>query len=194
VAALHVTDDPVAAVRETDAWPVGVVPEREDERYLGYEPETVADIAANTDADAVLVKADGARARLFKAPGADEPRIPVAADTVVPVASVHAVGDPLTEESVHRPERVAALTDRERGDAIRPADVATVLAHEEGGLKSVPEVRRSFRCSTWWTTTCSGRRRRTWPTPCYPGATGSSAWCSRGCSPTTPWSPSATEP
>jgi probable selenium-dependent hydroxylase accessory protein YqeC len=58
---------------------------------------------------------------------------------VVPVASVHAVGDPLSEEAVHRPERVAALTDRERGDTIHPADVATVLAHEEGGLKDVPQ-------------------------------------------------------
>lgn len=46
VRAVHVTDDPISAVRETADWPVGVVPEREGDRYLGYEPETVDALAA----------------------------------------------------------------------------------------------------------------------------------------------------
>jgi probable selenium-dependent hydroxylase accessory protein YqeC len=143
VAGVEATDDPVAAVRDATGWPVGVVPEREGERYLGYEPETVDALAesclAGPDAaDAVLVKADGARARQFKAPGDDEPRVPANADTVVPVASAHAVGEPLSEACVHRPERVAALTGLSEGDTVGPADVATVLAHEDGGLKNVP--------------------------------------------------------
>lgn len=135
-----VTDDPIAALERADAWPVGVVPEREgDDRYVGYDPAIVDDLAAAGVADLVLVKADGARTREFKAPNEREPQLPRRADTVVPIASVQAVGKPLSAEHVHRPERVAAITGRDRGDTIRPVDVARVLASEHGGLKGVPD-------------------------------------------------------
>ena len=41
MAAVHVTDDPVSAIESADGWPVGLVPEREGDRYLGYDPEVV---------------------------------------------------------------------------------------------------------------------------------------------------------
>jgi probable selenium-dependent hydroxylase accessory protein YqeC len=77
--------------------------------------------------------------RRFKAPGDHEPQIPAAAATVVPVASARVVGRPLTAERVHRVEEVAALTGRAPGEAITAADVATVLASEQGGRKGVPD-------------------------------------------------------
>ncbi|MFC6764086.1 selenium cofactor biosynthesis protein YqeC [Natrinema soli] len=135
-----VTDDPVAALERADAWPLGVVPEREGEdRYAGYDPEIVDDIAAAGVADLVLVKADGARTREFKAPNEREPQLPDHVDTVVPIASVQAVGKPLSADHVHRPERVAAITGLDRGDAIGPEDVARVIASEHGGLTAVPD-------------------------------------------------------
>ncbi|OYR57916.1 selenium cofactor biosynthesis protein YqeC [Halorubrum halodurans] len=149
VAAVRTAGDPVAeldalleARREPDAgsaFPLGLVPDRErDDRYRGYEPETVDRLAAAHDGP-VLVKADGARTRLFKAPNDREPRIPAGADTVVPVASAHAAGEPLTAAAVHRPERVADLVDGvEVGDEISPALIGRVVAHEEGGLKGIP--------------------------------------------------------
>ena len=143
VSALRVTHDPERAVREVDARPLGVVPDRDGDRsrYLGYDPETIDALAASTD-DTILIKADGARTRLFKAPNDDEPQVPGSTDLLVPVASVQAVGEPLDSESVHRPERVAALTDLSLGDPIRPEDLVTVLTHDEGGLKGRPEGAR----------------------------------------------------
>jgi len=143
VAAVRVTGDPVAALGDLDdrhaAFPLGLVPERErDDRYRGYDPSVVDDIGAAHDGP-VLVKADGARTRLLKAPNEREPQVPAGADRVVPVASVGAVGEPLTAETVHRPERVAALTDAALGDEITPELVGRVLAHEDGGLRGVPE-------------------------------------------------------
>ena len=141
VAAVRVTGDPVAAIADaaTEDWPLGLVPERDrSDRYLGYDVATVAEIAAAAPGT-TLVKADGARLREFKAPGEREPQIPATADVVVPIASAHVVGEPLTAELVHRPERVAAITGREVGDEIRPVDVATVLASDAGGLKDVPD-------------------------------------------------------
>ncbi|WP_435075709.1 selenium cofactor biosynthesis protein YqeC [Halorubrum sp. HHNYT27] len=147
VAAVRVTDDPVTAIealRETDssagddAFPLGLVPERErDDRYRGYDTAVVDELAAAHDGP-VLVKADGARTRLLKAPDEREPQVPAGADRVIPVASVAAVGEPLTAETVHRPERVAAITGAELGDEITPEMVGHVLAEPRGGLKDVP--------------------------------------------------------
>ncbi|ELK55070.1 selenium cofactor biosynthesis protein YqeC [Haloferax volcanii] len=140
VADVVVTDRPVAALEKATDWPVGVVPDRDrDDRYRGYDPDVVDAIGESGVADAVLVKADGARMREFKAPGDREPQLPATADTVLPIASVHAVGEPLTEDCVHRPERVAALTDLEVGDTIRPPDIATVLISGRGGRADVPD-------------------------------------------------------
>jgi probable selenium-dependent hydroxylase accessory protein YqeC len=140
VSRVVVTDDPVAAVGEADDWPLGVVCERErTDRYAGYDPARVDELAdAAVDADAVLVKADGARTRLFKAPGDREPRLPPGTDTVVPIASAKVVGEPLTADAVHRVDRVAEVTGLEPGETVRTADVATVLASDRGGRKDVP--------------------------------------------------------
>ncbi|RDZ62706.1 putative selenium-dependent hydroxylase accessory protein YqeC [Haloferax sp. Atlit-12N] len=135
-----VTDTPVEALERATDWPVGVVPNRDgDDRYRGYDPDVVDAIGDSGAAGTVLVKADGARMREFKAPGDREPQLPATADTVLPIASVHAVGEPLSEACVHRPERVADLTDLELGDTIRPEDVATVLTSERGGRVDVPD-------------------------------------------------------
>ena len=140
VARVAVTDDPLATVESAadDDFPLGVVPERErEDRYRGYDPETV-DALADTD-HPVLVKADGARMREFKAPAENEPQLPRTADSVVPVASARVVGEWLTGEAVHRVDRVAALTGLDPGDPIGPEDVARVLASPEGGRKGVPD-------------------------------------------------------
>lgn len=154
VSQVAVTDDPietVAAAGGTD-WPLGVVPERDKKhRYRGYETGLVDNLGravlgdgavAEGHADgvtSVLVKADGARNRLLKAPNEREPRIPSMADTVLPIASAHVVGRPLADDRVHRVERVEDITGRGEGEEIRTGDVAAVLASAHGGLKDVPD-------------------------------------------------------
>jgi len=148
VTAVHATESPAAALAGTTTWPVGVVAERErQDRYAGYDPAVVDRLAgrirphASPDealADVLLVKADGARTRWLKAPDDREPQLPREADVVIPIASARVVGEPLSDERVHRPERVAALTGLSPGDRISATDVATVLASRDGGLKDVP--------------------------------------------------------
>lgn len=137
---LELTDDPVSVLEDNDEWPLGLVPghDGDRERYLGYDKDIVDAMAKATDVP-LLTKADGARTRWLKAPKEDEPQIPETASVVIPVASVKSVGKPLADDHVHRPERVAAITDREVGEKIQPEDVVTVLTHENGGLKDVPE-------------------------------------------------------
>lgn len=139
VASVAITDDPDTALRETDEWPMGVVPRQERrDRYEGYEPSQVDALASTGRANAILVKGDGARTRWLKAPNDREPQIPRSTDRVVPIASAKVVGERLADDHVHRPELVEQLTGRAIGERITPADVATVLTHPEGGLKSIP--------------------------------------------------------
>ena len=151
VASVRVTEEPVAALGvgagggdeptadgDGPPFPLGLIPERDrNDRYLGYEPRVVDAIADAHDGP-VLVKADGARTRRLKAPNDREPQIPRNADTVIPVASVGAVGESLTTETAHRPERVAEITGAAVGDEITPELVGRVLAHRRGGLKGIP--------------------------------------------------------
>jgi probable selenium-dependent hydroxylase accessory protein YqeC len=140
VARVSVTEDPLDALSTADEvdFPLGLVPERErEDRYLGYDPAAVDDLAAAHDGP-VLVKADGARMREFKAPSDREPQIPDGADAVVPIASAHVVGEPLTDERVHRPRRVAAIAAIDEGDAVTAEAVGRVLASPQGGLKDAP--------------------------------------------------------
>lgn len=146
VARVAVTESPLDELAAADPgdFPLGLVPEREsEERYYGYDASGVDDVVAAHDGP-VLIKSDGARMRDFKAPKESEPQIPSETDVVVPIASAHAVGEPLDEAMVHRPERVVAVAeaaglDVAVGDEITPELVATVLASDAGGLKRVPE-------------------------------------------------------
>ncbi len=132
--ALASADSPVAfaAERVPD-------PERADAKVRGFDAHVVDAVFESGRFDWLLVKADGARRREFKTPGPGEPVVPDGTTHAVPVASVRAVGKPLDAPSVHRPERVAALTGLETGDSVTVEAVGTVLAHDRGGLKGVPE-------------------------------------------------------
>lgn len=114
-------------------------PERAPEKVRGHAPGVLDDLFDRDLFDWLVVKADGARRREFKAPGPDEPTIPAASTHVVPVASVAAVGQPLDDRIVHRPERVAAITGLDVGDQVTARAVGTVLASDAGGCKALPE-------------------------------------------------------
>lgn len=143
VAEVVVTEEPLTALDAAgiDAWPLGLVPTREpdrEDRYLGYDPETVDAIAGHEAVETVLVKADGARMRKFKAPGKDEPQLPSSTTVAVPVVSAHVIGEPLSEDYVHRVGRVSDLTGLCPGQIMTPEAVATVITSEAGGRKGVP--------------------------------------------------------
>jgi molybdenum cofactor cytidylyltransferase len=90
----------------------------------------------------LLIEADGSRQKPVKAPAEHEPAIPAFVDQVLVVAGLSALGKPLTEEWVHRPERFAALAGLEPGKEITAQSLARVLLHANGGLKNIPDGSR----------------------------------------------------
>lgn len=116
-------------------------PSDKPDRYAGLAPAQVSECHAGAGLDLTLVKADGARMRLLKAPGEGEPNLPDDVSTVLGLLSARVVGLPLTARHVHRPERVAAITGAIAGEALTPRHVARLIASEEGLLHRVGDAR-----------------------------------------------------
>lgn len=92
--------------------------------------------------DFILVEADGASRKPFKAPADHEPVIPGCTDLVLTIVGVDILGKELNAANAHRPERISALTGLQEGEIIRPKDIAETLYSPQGGRKNVPEGAR----------------------------------------------------
>lgn len=92
----------------------------------------------------LLIEADGARWRSFKAPANHEPVIPAWADAVVVVAGLSVVGKPITDEFMFRPEIIARLAGANEGSLLTLTHMCNVLSHAQGGLKSIPNHSRKI--------------------------------------------------
>jgi len=86
----------------------------------------------------LLIEADGSRQRPLKAWADHEPAVPVFADQVVQVVGLSALGKPLNDDTVHRPEIFSRLSGRAPGNTITPEAIMQVLTHPNGGLKNIP--------------------------------------------------------
>jgi molybdenum cofactor cytidylyltransferase len=111
-------------------------------KATGVPPALIDELAQRLPGTYIVIEADGARMRPFKAPGDREPVIPNCAAVVVPVAGADVLGGSLDEAYVHRPEVVARLADCSPGAEVNPAIVAAVVAHPGGGLKGAPRAAR----------------------------------------------------
>jgi len=105
-------------------------------RRAGVSPATIERVHRAGGFAATFVKADGARMRLVKAPGEDEPVLPDLVATVVPVVSARAIGESLTERVAHRVECVERVAQLRAGEPIAPVHVGRLLASPEGLLKA----------------------------------------------------------
>ena len=113
-------------------------------RIGGVDPGWIGDLAGLVDV--VLVEADGSRRRPIKGTADHEPALPEAATLVVAVSNVHALGKPVDEEHVHRPEIFSGLTGVGPGQSITPQAFATALAR--GSLATVPQTARTVALIT----------------------------------------------
>jgi probable selenium-dependent hydroxylase accessory protein YqeC len=109
-------------------------------RLGGLTPEEVAYLHARLRLAITLVKADGARMRLIKAPAEDEPVLPAGPTTVLPVVSARAIGRPLDLAAAHRLERVSQITGAAPGEPLAPVHLARLLASESGALQHVGDA------------------------------------------------------
>jgi molybdenum cofactor cytidylyltransferase len=107
-------------------------------KLIGIDPSLADALIALPQVDAVIVEADGAKGRSLKAPADYEPVIASSTSILIPVAAVDAIGRPLDDRTVHRPEIVVRITGSQPGETVTAELMSTVLLHPEGGLKNAP--------------------------------------------------------
>jgi molybdenum cofactor cytidylyltransferase len=118
--------------------------DKSEDRVTGPNDEILQALSdfARKNSLPLLIEADGARLRALKAPADHEPAIPNFVDAVVVTAGLSGLSKQLTDEWVHRPERFAELNGLQMGDEITQQALSSVLLHEEGGLKNIPQGAR----------------------------------------------------
>jgi molybdenum cofactor cytidylyltransferase len=116
----------------------------EPERVAGVSFDCVKKIFALADDlhIPVLIEADGSRQLPLKAPSTHEPPIPLDVNTVIVVAGLSSLGNPLNSSWVHRPDRFSILSGLPQGKKITIDAVAKVLKSVDGGLKNIPSKAR----------------------------------------------------
>ena len=125
---------PTMAEVRAIAGPTLVWDSMDEHKAIGVTGETVD---SWFDAvDHIVVEADGARRKPFKAPAPYEPVIPSRATTVVAVIGADAL-DRVIEDQCHRPLRVAALAGCSSYDRLTPERATAVLLSTDGSRKGV---------------------------------------------------------
>lgn len=105
---------------------------RQQEKVCGLLPEWL-DATAEADKGLfILVEADGARGKWLKAPALHEPVLPTHTAISAGVLNLQAIGRPLTEQIVHRPELVLAILQKREQEVITWQDIVHLATKEQG--------------------------------------------------------------
>jgi probable selenium-dependent hydroxylase accessory protein YqeC len=89
--------------------------------------------------DCILVECDGSKHKPIKAAAHYEPVVPANTTKTIGVIGLDAMGKPIAEEYVHRPEQFCAVVNRCMGEMIDPEAVVNLIVSPQGLFKGVPE-------------------------------------------------------
>lgn len=108
----------------------------------GVTPAQFTDLLAETNADVILIEADGARGLPLKAPRAHEPVIPAETTLVVSIASLSVLGKPLNTDYVFNADAIIEQSGIAQNSPLKSAHLARILSDDRLGLQGVPETAR----------------------------------------------------
>ncbi len=107
--------------------------------FRGLEAKQVEKLYASGFQGVLVVKTDGARKRLIKAPGPDEPIVPEGATHCVLVLGLAAIGQTADQRIVHRMEKVRVTSDLETGEIIEAHHLVKLASHPESYPNRLPK-------------------------------------------------------
>jgi probable selenium-dependent hydroxylase accessory protein YqeC len=114
----------------------------------GLAPDVLGELSAQLPGITWLIEADGAKGAGLKISADHEPVIPVHVTTVVVMAHLDTLGQPLDETTVHRVGDATRILGVPVGTPLMPAMFARVLTDESVGLKGVPNQARAVAMLT----------------------------------------------
>ena len=113
-------------------------------KLKGFSPEKIDTLWRSGVFRWIIVEADGAAGRALKAPASHEPVIPKCTQWAIGICGLSAVGKPLSEEWVFRPQRVSKITGLALGNSINESAIADVFLSPDGVLKNAPASAKRF--------------------------------------------------
>lgn len=113
-----------------------------DDKLQGLLPERLDALQQAFPDHLFLVEADGAARKALKAPAAHEPVFPSRTRLTVAVVGLEAVTGLLDPATVHRAERVSALTGIPVGHNLSVAAMQVLASHEQGWFRRCPNGSR----------------------------------------------------
>jgi probable selenium-dependent hydroxylase accessory protein YqeC len=110
----------------------------DDQKLLGLKPEVIDRVWQSGIFNWIIVEADGAAQRPFKAPAHHEPVIAGSSKWVIALAGLDVVGRLLEESTVFRSKLFSKMTGIGMGEPITEGALAIVLARKNGIMKGSP--------------------------------------------------------
>lgn len=107
-------------------------------KWDGVTPAAVDRIFEKMERGIILNEADGAKRLPIKAPGGDEPVVPLSTTHLIPVTGLSALGNPLDKAHAFRPELISKITGLPMGDTITEIAIARLFTHPAGVSKGAP--------------------------------------------------------
>ena len=107
-------------------------------KLFGLQPETIDLLWKAHLFRWIIVESDGAAGKPLKAPAAHEPVFAECTKWVIGLVGLSAVGKPLTEHWVFRPERFVKVTGMTAGTDVTENAIGNVFTHANGILKGAP--------------------------------------------------------
>ena len=112
------------------------------EKFSGPEANILDKWWKENLADYFVIEADGARGKPIKAPSTNEPVIPEMTTDVIAIVGIDAIGLPLIEENVFRPQIFSQLTGLKEGSIINEEAIIALIKHPFGIFKNTPDKAR----------------------------------------------------
>ena len=107
-------------------------------KLAGFKPSTIEFFMKKGGFRWVLVEADGAARKPIKAPAEHEPVIPECSTCVIAVVGLDAIGKPLDDRWVFRPQFYSQVTGISLGSPVTERSVAAVILADKGLMKGCP--------------------------------------------------------
>ncbi|MBF0356126.1 MAG: putative selenium-dependent hydroxylase accessory protein YqeC [Alphaproteobacteria bacterium] len=96
------------------------------DKKTGLSCKLIDSVAREGDFSRILIEADGSKRRPLKMPAEHEPVIPASTDTLILVAGLRGLGEPLSEDIVFRSKLWSEMTRKPLGSIIEPDDFAAM--------------------------------------------------------------------
>jgi len=107
-------------------------------KLAGYSAGDIGVVASLGLFDDILVEADGAARKPIKSPNDTEPVYPQPLDLIIGVIGLDSLGQPATDDTVHRLPLFTGVTGASAGEPITASHVLALIEHENGLFRHAP--------------------------------------------------------